>query len=152
MATKVDSRGSDNGFRVIDRRDSDTYKLYDDSIPVSNLDSVKREIQRMALLVPRSILPRLEERFEDQWSDILEPDAHKEAQMVKKRLLLYAMRAWNGPEHKMDKGALPVRATQGAKVAAIFESQGELLTYLRIKHCADLTFRSHRIVHRWNVP
>lgn len=122
-----DSPGSDAVLQPVERRDSDTYQLYDDSIPVSNLESVQREIQRMALLVPRSILSRLEERFEDQWSDILEPDAHKEAQMVKKRLLLYAMRAWNGPEHKTDKSALPLHAMQGAKIAAIFESQGELL-------------------------
>jgi hypothetical protein len=75
----------------------------------------------MTLLVPASILFRLQERLADSPN----PAAYKETEMEKKRLMLFAMDALKNPrqDDRMPKGVR--RPTKAAKVLALFEPEGK---------------------------
>jgi hypothetical protein len=113
---------------VTARRDSDTVNVnMDDSIQVPNLEKAQREITRMALYVPKSITNRLDPGGlgRDQWLDVLDPVGYKEAEMVKKRLMLFALRTWSESGQKMMfMHAMPKSLSKGTKVLALFETEG----------------------------
>lgn len=92
-------------FRAVTRPSNDS---------LADLASVQREIKKMALLAPASILFRLEE----QLTDFPNPSAYKEAELEKKRLMLFALGAFGGP----CESARPTRAT---RILALFEAEGK---------------------------
>ena len=81
---------------------------------LADLASVQREIRKMALLVPGSILFRLEEEL----ADFPNPSVYKETEMEKTRLMLYALGALGGPCETQ-------KSTKAARILALFESEGK---------------------------
>jgi hypothetical protein len=84
---------------------------------LADMASVQREIKKMALLVPASILFRLEEKL----SDFPNPTAYKETELERKRLMLFALGALGAPV----ENRTPMRPT---KILALFESEGMYTT------------------------
>ena len=81
---------------------------------LADIASVQREIKKMALLVPASILFRLGEKL----SDHPNPSAYKETELERKRLMLFALGALGSPSESQTPTK---RAT---KILALFESEG----------------------------
>ncbi|KAB5575921.1 hypothetical protein GE09DRAFT_609310 [Coniochaeta sp. 2T2.1] len=80
---------------------------------LADIASVQREIKKMALLVPASILFRLEEKLFDHPN----PSAYKETELERKRLMLFALGALGSPSESQTPTK---RAT---KILALFESE-----------------------------
>lgn len=92
-------------FSAVERPGNDT---------MADLASVQREIKKMALLVPASLIFRMDEKL----SDSSNPSAYKETEMEKKRLMLYALYALGRPRETQN----PPNAR---KMLALFETEGE---------------------------
>ncbi|KAB5563408.1 hypothetical protein GE09DRAFT_781453 [Coniochaeta sp. 2T2.1] len=86
-------------------------RLGNDSL--ADIASVQREIKKMPLLVPASILFRLEEKLSDQ----PHPSAYKETELERRRLMLFALGALGSPSESQTPTK---RAT---KILALFESE-----------------------------
>jgi hypothetical protein len=91
-------------FSAVDRPGNDS---------LVDISSVQREIKKMALLVPASIIFRLDEKL----ADSANPAAYKETEMERKRLMLYALGALGGPCETRSP-------SKGTKMLALFETEG----------------------------
>lgn len=106
LCTKVKGFNLEEQFKAVERPSNDS---------LADLASVQREIKKMSLLVPASILFRLEEKLADSPN----PSAYKETDMERKRLMLFALGVLGAPCENRTR-------TKAAKILALFEKEGRL--------------------------
>ncbi|OIW29830.1 hypothetical protein CONLIGDRAFT_702076 [Coniochaeta ligniaria NRRL 30616] len=114
LCSKTKGFDLEEQFSAVDRPGNDS---------LVDLASVQREIKKMALLVPASILFRLEENSADDPN----PSTYKETEMEKKRLMLFALGVLGGPRGIRSS---PNKAT---KILALFETEATA-SYLAAIH------------------
>lgn len=112
--------------QVTGRRDSDTVKInLEDGVHVQDLASVQQELTRMVLYAPKTITYRLH-WTQDPFTDVMDASGYKNFEMIKKRLLWFALRGWSEPGQKMRfMDAMPKPLPMGTKVLALFEGEGK---------------------------
>lgn len=87
-----------------------------------DLNSIQREVRRMACASPEVILVRLKE----EWGQAQDPAFYRELEMEQKRWMLSALYNLDKPRN----GACVAQGSrvgpEGQKILALFESQGKL--------------------------